>query len=267
MTGGVRPWLGAAVVVALVAAALAAPAAAAAQPAPPELTAPVNDFAGVLDGAAEAELDRVIRALEAASGDAIVVATVDTFQPWGSLQQYATAMFENHGKGIGAAGKDNGLLVVLAVADRQVRFEVGYDLEAFVTDGFAGETSRQVMVPFFQQGDYGGGLVAGVSRAAQRIAEGRNVSLDGVEVRTPPRQKTGIPAGAWIVLALLLFNLFGGGGRGRSRRWHSRVGPFGAGYYAGRWGGGGFGGGGFGGGGFGGFGGGRSGGGGGGASW
>ena len=51
-------------------------------------------------------------------------------------------MFENHGKGIGEKGKDNGVLVVLAVDDRQVWIEVGYDLEGFITDGFAGETSR-----------------------------------------------------------------------------------------------------------------------------
>ena len=246
---------------------------AAAQATPPELTAPVNDFAGVIEPAVEAEIDRVIRMLHNASGDVIVVATVDTYQPWGDIREFATEMFENHGRGIGDRGRDNGLLIVLAVQDRQVWFEVGYDLESFVTDGFSGETSREVLVPFFRQGDYGGGLLAGVSRTALRIAEGRQVSLEDVAVQEPREQpRTGMSVGAWIVLAIVLFNLFGGmiGGRrrGRARRWSSHAGAFGAGYYAGGgWrGGGGLGGGGFGGG-FGGFGGGRSGGGGGGASW
>ena len=71
----------------------------------------------------------LIRALLAASGDTVVVATVKTFQPWGDIRSYATRMFENGGRGIGQKGKDNGLLVLLAVDDRQVWVEVGYDLE------------------------------------------------------------------------------------------------------------------------------------------
>jgi uncharacterized protein len=230
----------------------------------PELTAPVNDFAGVIDAGSKNELDALIRKLQGASGDVIVVATVKTFQPYGDMQSYTVKMFQNHGKGIGDKGKDNGVLILVAVDDRQVRVEPGYGLEGFITDGFAGETSRQ-MTPYFRDGNYGEGLVAGATRIAQRIAQGRNVNLDLAQPRPPQSQRRddnggGIPFGFWIVLAIIILNMMGRGRR--RRRWYSGVGPFGGGF-----GGGGFGGGGFGGGGFGGFGGGRSGGGGGGASW
>jgi uncharacterized membrane protein YgcG len=76
---------------------------AAAQPAPPALAAPVNDFAGVIDEGSERELDRRIRALQSASGDVVVVATVQTFQPYGDIREYAVKMFENGGRGIGAS--------------------------------------------------------------------------------------------------------------------------------------------------------------------
>src|SRR5262245_27655181 len=79
------------------------------EPAPPVLTAPVNDFANVIDGGSEHELDRRIRALQAASGDVLVVATVPTFQPYAGIEEYAVKMFENGGRGIGQKGKDNGL--------------------------------------------------------------------------------------------------------------------------------------------------------------
>jgi uncharacterized protein len=250
-------------------------AALGAQPAPPELTAPVNDFASVIDARSARELDTLIRRLETATGDAIVVATVKTAEPWGDIRTLANEMFENRGRGIGQKGKDNGLLVLLAVDDRRVWAEVGYDLEAFVTDGFAGEISRDVMTPFFRQGQYGPGLLAGVSRFAQRVAQGRNVTLDGVPVSQPPggAPDAGIPLIVWVVLAVVAINVIramAGGTRSRRRfrRWNSRVGPFGGGY--GGWSpgsGGGWSGGGSFGGGFGGFGGGRSGGGGGGASW
>src|SRR4051812_20288227 len=105
----------------------------AADPLPPALTQPVNDFAHVIDAGSAAAIDRQIRALNAASGDVVVVATIDTFAPYGDLREYAVKMFENGGRGIGAKGKDNGLLVVVAVKDRRVWTEVGYDLEQFVT--------------------------------------------------------------------------------------------------------------------------------------
>src|SRR5687768_2088905 len=82
---------------------------AATQTPPPELTAPVNDFANVIDPEDEAALDDLIRRLLAASGDVIVVATIKTFQPAADIRMYANEMFENHGKGIGQKGRDNGL--------------------------------------------------------------------------------------------------------------------------------------------------------------
>ena len=252
------------------------PALHAQQPGPPELTEPVNDFANVISEAQEAELDRLSRTLQSASGDVLVVATVKTFQPYGDLKSYAVEMFQNHGKGVGQKGRDNGLLLVLSLDDRQVWTEVGYDLEGIITDGYAGQTSRETMVPYFRNGDYGGGLVAGATRFAQRIAQARGVTLDGV--RSAPvsgsDREGGIPIVLVIFLIIIFINIVRGAlhamglGRGRrGRRWTSGVGPFGGyGGWSGGSGWGGGGGGGFGGG-FGGFGGGRSGGGGGGASW
>jgi uncharacterized protein len=250
---------------------LAAGIAAAAQPLPPALTAPVNDFAGVIDASSSEQIETLIRRLQETTGDAIVVATVTTFKPYADLQAYAVEMFENHGKGIGSRKGDSGALVVVAVDDRQVWIEVGYGLEEFITDGFAGEVSRDTMVPFFRQGRYGPGILAGVSRLVERVADGRNVEIAAAPVSAPARSRRGV-IGAGPILALVLLvvfiNLMTAGRSRRLRRrryWASGVGPFGAGAAWGSrssWGGrsGGFGG-------FGGFGGGRSGGGGGGASW
>lgn len=252
-------------VIAATAAGLVTVATAAAQE-PPELTAPVNDFANVISEEHERALDRLSRALLAASGDTLVVATVDTFQPYPDLPSYAVEMFENRGRGIGQKGKDNGLLIVVAVKDRTVRVEVGYDLEGIITDGFAGETSRETMVPHFRAGDYGAGLVAGASRLARRIAEARGVTLDDAPQPSPPAGAPSLPWPLLLIVAWLILQSLARPRRRRRGRWISHAGPFGAGY--GGWSSGGWssGGGGFGGG-FGGFGGGRSGGGGGGASW
>src|ERR1044071_984319 len=78
---------------------------------PPQLTQPVNDFAGVVDASSAAQMDELIRALQQASGDVVVVATVKTFKPYGDIREYAVKMFQNGGRGIGQKGTDNGLLV------------------------------------------------------------------------------------------------------------------------------------------------------------
>ena len=154
-----------------------------------------------------------------------------------------------------------------------MRFEVGYELEEFITDGFSGQTTREDMAPSFRRGEYGEGILAGTQRVIGRIAQGRNVTLQGVR----PERRRGAPqsgsGGSWIVALFVLFmiiNVIAGRMRGRRRfrggwggggGWSSGIGPFGGGFGGGFGRGGGFGGG------FGGFGGGRSGGGGGGGSW
>jgi uncharacterized protein len=255
-----------------VAVVLTLAATATAQELPPELTRPVNDFANVIDAQSAQTIEALIRSLQQASGDVVVVATVPTFKPYGDIREYAVKMFENRGRGIGQRGRDNGVLILLAVNDRQVWIEVGYDLEQFITDGFAGETSRQYMAPQFRQGAYGPGLLAGVSRVVARIAQGRNVTLQGVRPERDTAPDVG--SGGNVIFALLILFIllsiigrtrrrrrFGGWGTGGWSGWNSGVGPFGGGYGGFGRGGGGFGGG------FGGFGGGRSGGGGGGAGW
>jgi uncharacterized protein len=256
---------------------------AAQSPAPPTLTAPVNDFANVIDDPSKRELDRRIRVLQRATGDVVVVATVPTFAPYADINEFAVKMFENGGRGIGQKGKDNGALIVLALKERAVRIEVGYDLEEFITDGFAGATIREVMAPEFRNGAYGRGLLAGATRVINRIAERRGVELSDVprdqrEVRQPQSDRAPtffsvlkFVVIAWIIIAILSsrrprHRRFWGGGPWSG--WNSGVGPFGGGYGGFGGGFGGFGGGGGGGGGgFGGFGGGRSGGGGASGSW
>jgi uncharacterized protein len=231
------------------------------------LTQPVNDFAGVIDPDNAAAMDRIIRRLKAATGDVVVVATVRTIEPYGDIREYANRLFENHGKGIGDKDKDNAVLIVLALKERRVQIEVGYGLEMWITDGFAGETSRLHMAPEFTQGRFGDGLRIGVERIVGRIAQGRNITLEGVRVPQERRASNG----GWLPFLIVMFMIFLAVGRiGRRRHgiqswgrrgwsgWSSGVGPFGGGWSGG---GGGFGGG------FGGFGGGGSGGGGGGSSW
>ncbi len=243
----------------------------------PTLTTTVNDFAKVIDPASAAEIDRLIRALQAASGDVIVVATITNMAPFGSIEEYAVRMFQQ--AGIGTRTSDNGLLMLVSVEDRKVRIEVGYGLEEFVTDGYAGELIRTSLLPAFRQERYGAGLVEATQALVWRLAAARGVTLTDVAPPEPERRRdrNSIAPGAQKVFTIALIIFFvisaiarnsGGGStpfNRRSRRntwsgWHGGLGGFGGGFGSGGFGGGG-------GGGFGGFGGGRSGGGGASGGW
>ena len=199
-------------------------------------------------------IEQLIRTLQAATGDVVVVVTVASIEPYADIREYAVKLFENHGRGIGERGKDNGVLILLAMKEREVWIEVGYGLEQWITDGFAGETSRDVMAPEFRNGRYGAGLLNGTARVVARIAEGRNVTLTGLEppVEGRGRNEIQIPLSVVIlffVAIVLLSRRVGGPGRtvrrwdrGGWSGWSSGVGPFG-GWGGGGWsGGGGFGG-------------------------
>lgn len=257
------------------------PAAAAQET--PTLTQPVNDLANVIDPSDAAAMDRMIRSLQSATGDAVIVASVKTFAPFGSIEEFAVKLYER--AGIGAKGKDNGVLILVAVDDRRARIEVGYGLEGFLTDGVCGDIIRKSMLPAFRQGAYGQGLLDATTEIVSRIAKERNISIaDLPQPRVERSKRISGSAAAAIVkivffLILLLFVLArssrsGGGGRrggGGSGLLGFMIGQAlaNAGRRGGGWNGGGFGGGGFGGGGggFGGFGGGRSGGGGASGGW
>ncbi len=264
---------------------IASTAAPAAAEDVPRLTAPVNDFANVIDASSKRDIEARIRALERASGDVIVVATVETFAPFGSIEELAVKMFENNRTGTGQKGQDNGALILVAVNDRKVRIEVGYGLEEHLTDAFSGETIRDIITPRFRQGEMGAGLLEGTNALVNRVASRKGVVVDGASP-TPAsrRRRQEIPPGLIVPLIIGGFMLFSflsslsaalNRGKGKKRKrgpwsgWHGGVGPFGGGSFGGGFGGGGFGGrgGGGAGGGFGGFGGGRSGGGGASGGW
>jgi uncharacterized protein len=243
----------------------------------PRLTAPVNDFAHLIDSESAQELDRRIRALETRTKDAIAIVTVETIAPYGSIEAYALKLFEQ--AGIGQKEKDNGLLIVVAKAERKTRIEVGYDLEEFITDGFAGDVIRQQFLPAFRRNAYGPGLLEGTTVIINRIAQRRGVTLDDVPKEAAARGEGGgssfgfLPFGVLLLVIILVARARRNSGfRGPRSPWGGFGGPFGGfgGGFGGRrggFGGGGFGGGGFGGGGFGGFGGGSSGGGGASGGW
>lgn len=224
-------------------------AARASDPVIPAPAGYVNDRAGIMGGWAE-RTEALCREIERATGAQIAVLTVKTTEGM-AAQQYAQLVFDRWG--IGRRGKDDGVLVLVAVDDRKLWIATGYGVEGALPDGKVGEIRDRYMTPAFRRGDYGEGIHDGVSAIGAVLGGGKAPPAGGAAGRKR------FPIPFWLFLELapiviyLLYRAMLGDLGTRRRSGH---------YYTG-----GFGGGGFGGGGFGGFGGGGSGGGGAGGSW
>jgi uncharacterized protein len=233
----------------------------------PKPTGYVNDFAGVVDAASARSIEALCRELDEKTGAQMVVVTVKNLGG-NDVNDFANRLFKAWG--IGQKGKDNGILLVNAIEDRQVWIEVGYGLEGILPDGKVGSIRDQYIKPELKAGRYGAAYLAGMSVIAGVIAQDAGVTLGG-ERPTPRTRSRRVPGGFGNLLPLLvlffIFSAIFGRRRGSGYFWPmlflgglGRRG-FGGGGFGGGFGGGSFGGGGFGGG-FGGFGGGGSGGGG-----
>ena len=236
-----------------------------ARPSPARL---VNDFTGTLSPAERDALERKLVAFDDSTGSQVAVVLVPTTNGVAPVD-YATEVLREWG--VGRAGIDDGVVLLVATADREVFITTGFGAEGALPDATAGTIIRQIIVPRFREGAF----YAGIDEATDAIT----ASLSGEFVAPSASGGGGEDAiGSVLCFLLLIFVVLvvlasrhqappssGSGGGGRRRR---RSGPGVIVIPGGGWGGGGgFGGGGFGGGGFGGFGGGFGGGGGAGGSW
>jgi uncharacterized protein len=126
----------------------------------------VNDFANVIDAATEAAIDQRLDQLERQTSSEVAVATVESLGGV-TVEEYASRLFKEWG--VGQAKQDNGVLVLVAPNEREMRIEVGYGLEGVLPDGLAGQVIRDQFTPRFRDGDYSGGIRDGVNRVADIV--------------------------------------------------------------------------------------------------
>ena len=222
---------------------LAAAAARAVTPEPPQTPQqPVVDLAGIIDSDKQSQLNALLRNLEQKTGTEFMILTVTSLDGEG-IEPFALRMAERWK--LGKKGKDNGMLLAVALNDKKYRFETGYGLEGLLPDSFLGTLGREQLRPFFRKGDYSTGILNTATIIAKRIAEDKNVALGEIPVLTRPpaaqiNAEDDFDLQTILLIAAAIAVLFGMLNRGRQpSRGH---GTHDSGY--GSWYGGGFGGGG-----------------------
>ncbi len=132
----------------------------------PPLTSRVTDLTATLSSVQRDTLEGELRAFEKRKGSQIAVLIVPTTQPE-DIEQYSIRVAEIWK--LGRKGVDDGMLLLIAKDDRALRIEAGYGLEGIVPDAVANRIIDEIIVPYFKQGDFYGGIHAGVSRLIRLV--------------------------------------------------------------------------------------------------
>lgn len=191
------------------------PSLAAALDVPPLRNRRVNDDANIIPAETRQRLEQKLADFEQRTTNQIAVLTVESLEG-DPIEDFSLRVAEAWK--LGQADKDNGVLLVVSEADRRMRIEVGYGLEPVLTDLETSIIQRERMVPAFRQGDYGGGIEAGVD-AVMAAIEGEEIEpVAGAE-------PSGIGRGGWeqglpnFIFFALIFLLPFSLSAARSRSW------------------------------------------------
>ena len=151
---------------------------------PPKPAARVTDLTGTLARAEQARVEAKLAAFERETTHQIAVLVIPSLEgePIDVLSHQIATSWK-----LGQAGKDNGILFLIATRDRKLRIEVGYGLEGVLPDGKAGAIIREVIAPRFRQGQFATGIEAGVD-AIMAATRGAVIPESGKRPGGTPRR-------------------------------------------------------------------------------
>jgi uncharacterized protein len=144
-----------------------ATAASAELPIPPAPARRVNDYAGALSSVERERLEAELSARERESSNQVVVAIFPSLAGE-NLESFSIRLAQAWR--VGQKGLDNGVIFLIFLQERKTRLEVGYGLEAVLTDAIAAPILRDVVAPRFREGKLAEGIAAGMDAVARAIA-------------------------------------------------------------------------------------------------
>ena len=175
----------------------------------PALSGRVVDNADLLSPTARASLTEKLSSLEDKTGAQIVVATLPTLSGH-DIETYANSLFRRWA--LGQKQMNNGVLLLIAPSERQVRIEVGYGLEGVLTDALSSTIINAIILPNFRQDNFEKGIVEGVAAIAD-VLTGSKADFDArvhdyqqiEQERLKQQQRQDMIANTVAVLIFLFF--------------------------------------------------------------
>lgn len=162
----------------------------------PALNTPVTDKADVINSSEEKELNRFLTNLSNETGIQVAVLTIPSLEGE-ALESYSMKVVEDWK--LGQKGKDNGVLLLVSVGDKEIRIETGYGVEGDLTDTKCGLIIRNVITPHFKSGDYSTGIVQGVHSIVQNVAGDFSENGEIIEINEEDEEFPGVVIGFFLV--------------------------------------------------------------------
>jgi len=173
----------------------------------PALTGRVVDDANILSSGTKAELDGKLAALEQKNSRQLVVVTLPSLQGY-EISDYGYQL--GRAWGIGQKGINNGILFIVAPNEHKTRIEVGYGLEPIITDAFSSVVIQTQVLPRFRQGDFNGGVLAGVDALIQQLSlETSEAEKRAAAAAQQLKQRGNDGGGGLAALLIILFIFIG----------------------------------------------------------
>jgi uncharacterized protein len=179
----------------------------------------VSDFAHVVDANSKTRIEAYAGEVERSTGAQMALVTIASLEGE-PIEDVANTIFRAWG--VGQKGKNEGILLLLAVNNRRSRLEVGYGLEPILPDGFDGGILRE-MRPALRSGDYGDAMMAAAQTIGSTIANAKHVAIQTqLPRRARPQPADSIPwplviGGVFLIILLMRAGGprgYGGGGGG-----------------------------------------------------
>jgi uncharacterized protein len=196
----VRTWLHQLVLAIVLCAGTGLHAAERIPPVPPRY---FNDYAGIVSGATANELNTQLEQYERESSNQLLVAIYPTMASSSSVEDYTVRVAQAWK--VGQAGKNNGAVLFAFMQEHKLYIQVGYGLEATLTDAMASLIIRDELKPAFRSGDYDGGMRAAVrAMIAATKGEYKGTGHTHAEGRRPGSPVAGVFIILFIVGVILL---------------------------------------------------------------
>lgn len=160
----------------------------------------VSNPDGILSASTVQQMNVLLDSLESTTRTEVAVVAVQSIGNE-NIEMFATELFKKWG--VGKAKEDNGLLMLLVMDQRALRFETGYGVEGLLTDALSLRIQEQTMFPHFKSGDYNTGMLAGVQRVVSVLRQ-----ENFVEVVKPVQWGVILPIVGAIYLLIIILSFF-----------------------------------------------------------
>jgi len=183
----------------------------------PKLRSRINDYASILSQTEEKYLEKLLEEAENKTTSQFVLLTIPSLEGE-VLEDFSIRVAESWK--IGQKEFDNGVILLISIAEKKIRIEVGYGLESILTDAKCGYIIRNNIVPSFKKGDFYAGITQGLQSITAIVTREFDISPEELEKYKKSQKKSHIPIGFIIFIIIFLLMIFRGGkGRGGSTFW------------------------------------------------